>query len=146
MASYKPSRATSNTTIKSRYNPLNSTSISYSVYQTNTILPPIHTKYTLNKKGNTSSQPTQINNTNESTKWNFGGIIQSVWSNVIKPTISNDNNTQNNSSQPITPITHPITPSKEFETTNTVELLDNEALAGTVRAIVQSEDNYKQKR
>eukprot|EP01084_Bolivina_argentea_P286819 492076_1 len=100
MASYKPSRATSNTTIKSRYNPLNSTSISYSVYQTNTILPPIHTKYTLNKKGNTSSQPTQINNTNESTKWNFGGIIQSVW--------SNDNNTQNNSSQPITPITHPI--------------------------------------
>eukprot|EP01084_Bolivina_argentea_P286817 492074_1 len=108
MASYKPSRATSNTTIKSRYNPLNSTSISYSVYQTNTILPPIHTKYTLNKKGNTSSQPTQINNTNESTKWNFGGIIQSVWSNVIKPTISNDNNTQNNSSQPITPITHPI--------------------------------------
>ncbi len=66
----------------------------------------------------------------------FGGIIQSVWSNVIKPTISNDNN----SSQPITPITRPITPSNEFETTNTVELLDNEALAENVRAIVQSED------
>eukprot|EP01084_Bolivina_argentea_P286820 492078_1 len=146
MASYKPSRATSNTTIKSRYNPLNSTSISYSVYQTNTILPPIHTKYTLNKKGNTSSQPTQINNTNESNKWNFGSVMQSIWSNVIKPITSNDNNTQNNSSQPITSITPitpiaPITALNEFETGNTVKLLDNKQLEEKVRAIVQSDND-----
>eukprot|EP01083_Nonionella_stella_P293767 999023_1 len=134
MSSYKSSRATPNTTTESRYNPLNNTNAtfnpktnetnnnnnnsnsdsdlsshpSYFMHKTNTILPPIYTTHTLNKKRIIPPQPqqpsqTQIKNTNESTKWNFGGIIQSVWSNVIKPTISNDNN----SSQPITPITHP---------------------------------------